>query len=150
MTRRIPLPNGTTTWVTAKVDLVQFSLPPMSDASWIEVKKVTTPSHSGGDERFATFVPLGQYEDVSVPTGRDPIDIDLPVEDADAAAYLATIDKGRDTRVALGWRFTLPSGVHIAWVGYASGGLMPQMERNNLMVRNYRIRVIGSPKRITS
>ena len=151
MQKRIPLPNGTTIWVSPAVTPGTFTPPGPTDASWIEVQKVTALTHSGGDEKFSTFSPLASYEDVRSPSGRNPMDIQLSFEDAPDSAYAAAIAQGRDARAALAWKFKLPGGLtNIVFAGYASGALLPVLDRNQLMTIAITIAVISTPKRITA
>ena len=151
MQKRIPLPNGTTIWVSPAVTPGTFAPPGPTDASWIEVQKVTALTHSGGDEKFSTHSPLGSYEDVRTPAGRNLMDIQLSFEDAPDSAYAAAIAQGRDARAALAWKFKLPGGLtNIVFAGYASGAMLPVLDRNQLMTVAITIAVIGTPKRITT
>ena len=150
MQKRIPLPNGTTIWVSQAVAPGTLTPPVPSDSSWIEVQKVTALTHSGGDEKFSIHSPLGSYEDVRTPAGRNLMDIQLSFEDAPGSAFVTAIELGRDARVALAWKFELPGGqVSIVFSGYASGSMIPVLDRNQLMVIAITIAVIGTPKRIT-
>ncbi|WP_062390948.1 phage tail tube protein [Pseudomonas abietaniphila] len=150
MTKRVPLPNGTTVWVSAQIDPSTQAPPDPSSASWVELKKITSLTQSGGDERFASFTPLGEYEDIRKPSGRNPIDVQLTLEDDPGSAHLTAIATGRDAQQALGWKYKLPNGANITYAGYASGGLLPVMDRNQLMVLNFTIAVQGTPKRFTA
>lgn len=151
MQKRIPLPNGTTIWVSPAVTPGTFAPPVPTDSSWIEVQKVTALTHSGGDEKFSTHSPLGSYEDVRTPAGRNLMDIQLSFEDAPDSAYAAAIAQGRDARAALAWKFKLPGGLtNIVFAGYASGALLPILDRNQLMTIAITIAVIGAPKRIAA
>lgn len=150
MQKRIPLPNGTTIWVSPSVTPGTFTPPVPTDPSWIEVQRVTALTHSGGDEKFSIHSPLGSYEDVRTPAGRNLMDIQLSFEDAPGSAFVTAIELGRDSRVALAWKFKLPGGqVSIVFSGYASGSMIPVLDRNQLMVIAITIAVIGTPKRIT-
>ena len=150
MQKRIPLPNGTTIWVSPSVTPGTFTPPVPTDPSWIEVQRVTALTHSGGDEKFSIHSPLGSYEDVRTPAGRNLMDIQLSFEDAPGSAFVTAIELGRDARVALAWKFKLPGGqVSIVFSGYASGSMIPVLDRNQLMVIAITIAVIGTPKRIT-
>jgi len=151
MTKRVPLPNGTTIWVSSNVDQVTFAAPALADPSWIELQKVTVLTHSGGDEKFTTYSPLGAYEDVRKPSGRNPMDIQMTFQDEPDSAYVAAIRQGRDARSALAWKFKLPGGAaSIVFTGYASGSLIPIMDRNQLMVIEIVIAVIGTPQRVVT
>lgn len=151
MQKRIPLPNGTTIWVSPAVTPGTFAPPVPTDSSWIEVQKVTALTHSGGDEKFSTHSPLGSYEDVRTPAGRNLMDIQLSFEDAPDSAYAVAIAQGRDARAALAWKFKLPGGLtNIVFAGYASGVLLPVLDRNQLMTITITIAVIGAPKRIAT
>jgi hypothetical protein len=151
MTTRVPLPNGTTTWVSSNVDPSTLAAPALADPSWIELKRVTALTHSGGDEKFTAYSPLAEYEDVRKPSGRNPMDFQLTFQDDPDSAYVAAIRQGRDARTALAWKFKLPSGLaSIVFTGYASGSIIPILDRNQLMVIEIVIAVIGMPKRITS
>lgn len=150
MQKRIPLPNGTTIWVNSNVSPVTLAPPGIADMGWIEVQKITALTHSGGDEKFTIYSPLGSYEDVRTPSGRNLMDIQLSFEDAPDSLYAAAIELGRDSRAALAWKFKLPGGqVSIVFSGYASGSMIPALDRNQLMVIAITIAVIGTPKRIT-
>ncbi|WP_083333719.1 phage tail tube protein [Pseudomonas lundensis] len=150
MQKRIPLPNGTTIWVSPSVTQGTFTPPVPTDPSWIEVQRVTALTHSGGDEKFSIHSPLGSYEDVRTPAGRNLMDIQLSFEDAPGSAFVTAIELGRDSRAALAWKFKLPGGqVSIVFSGYASGSMIPVLDRNQLMVIAITIAVIGTPKRIT-
>lgn len=151
MQKRVPLPNGTTIWVSPNVNPAMLAPPSPADASWIEVQKVTALTHSGGDEKFSTHSPLGSYEDVRKPAGRNPMDIQMSFEDAPGAPFVVAIAQGRDARAALAWKFKLPGGLtNIVFAGYASGALLPVLDRNQLMTIAITIAVIGTPNRITA
>ena len=114
------------------------------------MQRVTALTHSGGDEKFSIHSPLGSYEDVRTPAGRNLMDIQLSFEDAPGSAFVTAIELGRDSRAALAWKFKLPGGqVSIVFSGYASGSMIPVLDRNQLMVIAITIAVIGTPKRIT-
>jgi len=148
--KRVPLPNGTTIWVSPKVDPSTFSPPALTDLSWVEVQRVTSLTSSGGDERFSSYSPLGEYEDVRNPSGRNPMDMQLSFQDAPDSAYFAAIKSGRDTRSALAWMFKLPGAqTSIVFSGYASGPMLPVLDRNQLMTIPLTITVIGTPTRVT-
>ena len=150
MQKRIPLPNGTTIWVSPSVTPGTFTPPVPTDPSWIEVQRVTALTHSGGDEKFSNHSPLVSYEDVRTTAGRNLMDIQLSFEDAPGSAFVTAIELGRDSRAALAWKFKLPGGqVSIVFSGYASGSMIPVLDRNQLMVIAITIAVIGTPKRIT-
>ena len=148
MPRRVPLPNGTTVWVSAEVDATTMLPPAVNSSSWVAVKKITTLAQSGGDERFGTYTPLGNYEDVRKPNGRNPIDIQLGFQDDADSSHQSVITAARDARRPLAWKYDLPNGAKITYVGFASGGLLPTLDRNNLMVLNLTIAVQGTPRRI--
>ena len=151
MQRRVPLPNGTTIWVSPNIDPATLAPPALADPSWIEVQKVTALTHSGGDEKFYTYSPLDEYEDVREPTGRNPMDIQMAFQDAPDSTYVVAIAHGRDARAALGWKFKLPGGLtNIVFSGYAGGSLIPVLDRNQLMVIAISIAVIGTPKRVAA
>lgn len=150
MQKRIPLPNGTTIWVSPSVDPT-LAAPALSDPSWIEIQRVTSLTHSGGDEKFATSSPLASYVDKRVPAGRNLLDIQMAFQDDPESAHFAAIKEGRDSRSALAWQFKLPGGQSsIVFTGYASGSLIPVLDRNQLMVINLFIAVNGIPARITA
>lgn len=151
MTKRVPVPNGTTVWVSPNVNPATLAVPALTDPSWVQVQKITGLTHAGGDEKLSTHTPLGAYEDVRKPAGRNPMDIQMVYQDEPASAWHAAIVAGRDARTALAWRFTLPGGkTHIVFTGYASGSLLPVLDRNNLMVIAAQIAVNGTPERITN
>lgn len=147
MPKRVPLPNGTTVWVSAEVDLSDQTPPAVDSGSWVPVRKITSLTQSGGEERFVTYTPLGEYEDVRKPNGRNPIDVQLVFEDDPGSDHQTVIATGRDSRQPLGWKYTLPSGATITYTGFASGGLLPVMDRNQLMVLSFSIAVKGTPAR---
>lgn len=148
MPKRVPLPNGTTVWVSAEVDLSDQAAPAVDSDSWVPVKKISSLTQAGGEERFLAYTPLGEYEDVRKPNGRNPIDVQMSFEDDPGSAHQVLIAAGRDNRQPLGWKYRLPSGASIVYTGFASGGAMPVMDRNQLMVLNYIIAVKGTPERI--
>lgn len=151
MQKRVPLPNGTTIWVSTNTDPATLAAPAVTDASWVEVQKVTALTSSGGEEKFATYSPLGEYEDVRDPSGRNPMDMQITLQDAPDSAYAAAIAQGREARAALGWMFKLPGGsAKIVFSGYASGSLIPVLDRNQLMVIAISIAVIGTPTRVAA
>lgn len=150
MQKRIPLPNGTTIWVSPNVNPATKATPDPSEPGWIEVQKITSLTHSGGDEKFTIYSPLGSYEDVRTPSGRNLMDVQMSFQDAPGSAFATAIELGRDSRAALAWKFKLPGGqVSIVFSGYASGSMIPVLDRNQLMVIAITIAVIGTPKRIT-
>jgi hypothetical protein len=148
MTKRVPLPNGTTVWVSAEVDLADQTPPALDSDSWVPVKKITSLTQAGGEERFLTYTPLGEYEDVRKPNGRNPIDVQMAFQDDPGSDHQTVIAAGRDARQPLAWKYTLPGGASIIYTGFASGGLLPTIDRNELMVLNYTIAVNGTPTRI--
>lgn len=151
MQKRIPLPNGTTIWVSPAVAPGTLTPPVPSDSSWIEVQKVTALTHSGGDEKFSVYSPLGSYEDVRTPSGRNLMDIQMGFEYAPDSSYSTAIAQGRDLRSALAWMFKLPGGqANIVFAGYASGPMLPILDRNQLMTIAIIIAVIGTPQRLTA
>lgn len=151
MQKRIPLPNGTTIWVSPNIDAITQGAPPLNDASWIEVQRITSLSSAGGEEKISTYSPLGEYEDVRKPAGRNPTDMQISFEDSPDSAYFAAIKTARDSRNPLAWKFKLPGGVtNIVFTGYGSGSMLPVLDRNQLMTIPVAIAVIGTPQRITA
>ncbi|WNW10128.1 phage tail tube protein [Pseudomonas sp. DTU_2021_1001937_2_SI_NGA_ILE_001] len=147
--KRVPVPNGTTVWVSPNVNQGNLQVPPVNDPSWVEVQRVTALSHAGGDEKLSTHTPLGAYEDVRRPAGRNPMDIQLAYQDAPDSAWHAAVLAARDAQAALAWRFTLPAGAtHIVFTAFASGPLLPVMDRNQVMVISLQLAVNGTPQRI--
>lgn len=147
MSQRVPLPNGTTVWVSADVDLATQTPPAVDSDTWVEVKKITSLTQSGGEERFLAYTPLGEYEDVRKPNGRNPIDVQMVFQDDPGSDHQVLIANGRDTRQPLGWKYKLPSGASITYTGFASGSQIPVLDRNQLMVLNLSIAVKGTPAR---
>ncbi|NBB11823.1 phage tail tube protein [Pseudomonas sp. SLFW] len=147
MPKRVPLPNGTTVWVSAEVDLSDQTPPAVDSDSWVPVKKVTVLTQSGGEERFTSYTPLGEYEDVRKPNGRNPLDVQLGFQDDPDSDHQTVIATGRDARKPLAWKYVLPGGAKVTYVGFASGGLLPILDRNQLMVLNFTIAVKGTPAR---
>lgn len=148
--KRVPLPNGTTVWVSPMVDSGTL-LPPLPDSSaWTQITKLLSITQAGGEERFLNYTPLGQYEDERKPNGRNPIDVQFTVQDEPSSAYVSIISSGRDNQQLLAWKYVLPNGAVITYSGLASGGLMPVTDRNQLMVLNFTIAVRGTPQRFAA
>lgn len=146
---RIPLPNGSQVFVSAAVDAVTLDPPAVDAVSWVPIQKVTDGiGASGGTERWAQYAPLGSYLDTRRPNGRDPIDMQISYQEAPDSAHHQIIAAGKAARAPLGWRIKFPTGAQILFSGYASGTLLPVMNRNNLMTVTVSIAVIGEPQRI--
>lgn len=147
---RIPLPNGSQVFVSSAVDAVTLDPPAVDAVGWVPIQKVTDGiSASGGTERWAQHTPLGSYLDTRRPNGRDPIDMQISYQEAPGSAHHQLIAAGKAARAPLGWRIKFPNGAQILFSGYASGTLLPVMNRNNLMTVTVSIAVIGEPQRIS-
>lgn len=143
---RVPLPNGATLWLMPVIGV--SSLPQPSTPGWIQVQKVTGLTPNGGAERYSTHRPLGSYEDVRTPDGRDPIDIEVQYQDAPASAHHKAIVAAKNARQELAWMIRLRTGGSIVFAGYPGGSLLPALDRSQLMVVSITVAVTVQPHRI--
>jgi hypothetical protein len=145
----IPLPNGTTVFVSISISAETMLVPEPSDSSWVEVKKVTGSglNPSGGEEKWSSYQPLAGYEDVRFPTGRSLHDIALQVQDDPESTHATLITSARDIQRLLAWQIRLPSGALITFPAYATGGYFPTLNRNELLVVTFTLGLTAMPKR---
>ncbi|WP_338547236.1 phage tail tube protein [Pseudomonas benzopyrenica] len=149
MQKILPLPNGTTVYVSASIDPRSMLVPDPTDTTWVEVKKVTGSglSPSGGEEKWSSYQPLSGYEDKRFPTGRSLHDMALEFQDDPDSIHATLITDARDVRRLLAWQIKLPSGALITFPAYATGGYIPTLNRNELMVVTFTLGLTAMPKR---
>lgn len=148
----IPLPNGTTVWVSTSIDPMQQVVPAPTDSSWVQVQRVTDTgfSPSGGEESWATFMPLGSDVETVRPAGRSPHQVSLQFQDAPDSVYAQLITSARDAKRVLAWMLVLPTGARITFPGYATSGYLPVLSKNELMVIEFTIGLTAMPKRLAA
>jgi len=115
--------------------------------SWAQISKVTAFTSSGGEQQYLTVGYLEDDDDRQFPTNRNPITLQITVEDQPAAAYVDLVEAYGDSKELTVVRLKLPNGDQILYPGYVSITTTPTMERNNLMTRTISIALSGRPVR---
>lgn len=103
--------------------------------TWAEITKITGVTTNGGDQQFLTVGYLAEDDDRQFPTNRNPMGMQLTVEDQPTAAYVDVVEGFTDGKTQTILRLTLPNGDQIIYPGYVSITDTPTLERNALMTR---------------
>lgn len=115
--------------------------------SWVQISKVTGFSSSGGEQQYLTVGYLEEDDDRQIPINRNPLSLEITVEDQPSAAYVDVVENLGETKALTVIRLKLPSGDQILYPGYVSITSSPTMERNQLMTRTISIGLSGRPLR---
>ncbi|WNW10129.1 phage tail protein [Pseudomonas sp. DTU_2021_1001937_2_SI_NGA_ILE_001] len=115
--------------------------------SWVEITKITAVSMSGGEQQFVTVGYLAEDNDRQYPTNRNPMSMQLTVEDQPAAAYVPIVEGYTNTKVQTVGRLTLPNKDQIIYPGFVSITDTPTLERNQIMTRTVTFSLSGRPVR---
>lgn len=103
--------------------------------TWVEITKITGVTSSGGEQQFLTYGYLAEDDDHQVPTNRNPMSMQMTVEDQPTAPYIPTVEGYSDSKLQTIGRLTLPNGDQLIYPGYVTITDSPTMERNQLMTR---------------
>lgn len=99
--------------------------------SWQEITQVLSISTDGGGPRFTTISPLARRNDIAVPTGFEPMRIQLELGyDPSLAGYQALLAASR-TLSKRGFKLLMAGGETGYGYGYVSVSEMPQMARSS-------------------
>lgn len=112
-----------------------------------EITKITGVTTSGGEQQFLTVGYLADDDDRQYPTNRNPISMQLTVEDQPAAAYVSVVEGFTDSKQQTVAILTLPNKDQIVYPGFVSITDTPTLERNALMTRTITFSLSGRPIR---
>lgn len=116
-------------------------------ATRVEIQKITGVSMSGGEQQFLTVGYLAEDDDRQFPTNRNPMSMQLTVEDQPTAAYVKVVEGYSDNKLATVGVLTLPNGDLILYAGFVSITETPTLERNQLMTRTVTFSMSGRSTR---
>ena len=112
-------------------------------SNWVEIPQVLGISTSGGDARFTTISPLSKLSDINVPTGFNPMSINVTLgHDPAIASYQTMLDISR-TLEKVAFRMVLSGGAVAYGYGYMSISEAPQINRNQANQVNAAITLLG-------
>ncbi|WP_282361247.1 phage tail protein [Pseudomonas sp. PS01300] len=112
-----------------------------------EITKITGVTTSGGEQQFLTVGYLAEDDDRQYPTNRNPISMQMTVEDQPTAAYVPVVERFTDSKQQTVMILTLPNKDQIVYPGFVSITDTPTLERNQLMTRTITFSLSGRPIR---
>lgn len=115
--------------------------------TWADITKITGVSASGGEQQFLTVGYLDEDDDRQFPTNRNPMSMQLTVEDQPTALYVPIVEGYSDNKIQTVMRLNLPNGDRIIYPGFASITETPTLERNALMTRTVTFSLSGRSTR---
>lgn len=115
--------------------------------SWVQISRITGVTTSGGEQQFLTVGYLEEDDDRQYPINKDPMNMQITVEDQPQAPYTAVVQDWNDTKEQTVVRLNLPNGDQILYPAYVSITETPTLERNALMTRTISVALSGRPIR---
>lgn len=114
---------------------------------WVQISKITDFSMSGGEQQFLTVGYLEDDDDRQMPTNRNPINLQIQVEDQPEALYVPVVEGYDESKTLTVMRLKFRNGDQILYPGFVSITSTPTTQRNELMVRTISVGLSARPLR---
>ncbi|KAF1071009.1 MAG: hypothetical protein GAK45_00624 [Pseudomonas citronellolis] len=124
------------------------SLRPISQ--WQQIQQVITPTLSGGEQQFANYQFLEDFDQRQIPTFRNALSLAIEVADDPAQAYWATLEAADSDRKPRAIRLSLSNGSQIYYNGYITVADTPTLSVNEVMTRTVTIALVGRASRYSA